>query len=99
MQVERPRVALNAQLLRINQGYRSAGIARYMLHLLRELVTTATDFQLELYSTEPLAPSLFPGLPVHSTRLPAHKPLARILWEQTVFPLNLLQKNYALLHS
>lgn len=99
MQVERPRVALNAQLLRINEGYRSAGIARYMLHLLRELVSTANDFQLELYSTEPLVPSLFPNVPVHTTRIPAHKPLARIVWEQTVFALNLLQKNYALLHS
>lgn len=99
MQVERPRVALNAQLLRINEGYRSAGIARYMLHLLRELGAAANDFQLELYSTEPLAATLFPGEIIHHTRLPAHKPLARIFWEQTVFALDLLQKNYALLHS
>src|SRR5438876_152842 len=99
MQVERPRAALNAQLLRINEGYRSAGIARYMLHLLRELPAAANDFQLDLFATEPLAPSLFPNTTIHTTRLPAQKPLARIFWEQTVFALNLIQTNYALVHS
>lgn len=99
MQAERPRAALNAQLLRINEGYRSAGIARYMLHLLRELPAAASDIQLDFYATEPLAPALFPEVTVRSTRIPAHKPLARIFWEQTVFALNLLQQNYALLHS
>lgn len=99
MQVERPRAALNAQLLRINEGYRSAGIARYMFHLLRELPGAANAFQLDVYATEPLAPTLFPDVTIHTTRLPAHKPLARILWEQTLLPLDLLQQNYALLHS
>lgn len=99
MQVERPRVALNAQLLRMNEGYRSAGISRYILHLLGELYQAANDFQLELYATEPLATTLFPGKTIHSTRLPTHKPLARIVWEQTVFAANLLHKNYALVHS
>jgi glycosyltransferase involved in cell wall biosynthesis len=99
MQVERPRAALNAQLLRVNEGYRSAGIARYLFHLLRELDTAASDFQLDVYATEPLAPSLLANLTIHTTRFPVHKPLARIVWEQTVFAYHLLQKNYALLHS
>ncbi len=99
MQVERPRVALNAQLLRINEGYRSAGIARYMLHLLRELAPAAPDFQLNVYATEPLAPTVLSNVTIHTTPIPAHKPLARIFWEQTIFPLTLLQKNYSLLHS
>lgn len=99
MQVERPRVALNAQLLRINDGYRSAGIARYLLHLLRELSPAANDFHLDLFATEPLAAALLPGYSIHRTRIPAHKPLARIFWEQTLFAFNLLQQNYALLHS
>ncbi len=99
MQVERPRAALNAQLLRINEGYRSAGIARYMVHLLRELPPAANEFQLDVYATEPLAPTLLPDVTIRTTRLPVHKPLARIFWEQTVFALNLLQKNYSLLHS
>lgn len=99
MQVERPRAALNAQLLRINEGYRSAGIARYMFHLLRELPAAADDFELDLYATEPQASTLLPALTVHGTRVPVHKPVARILWEQTLFALALFQKNYALLHS
>ena len=99
VQDERPRVALNAQLLRMNEGYRSAGIARYIYHLLRELPRAAPDLQLHVYSTEPEASTRLPDITIHTTRLPAHKPLARILWEQTVLPFELLQKNYALFHS
>lgn len=99
MQAERPRAALNAQLLRINEGYRSAGIARYQYHLLCELPAAANDFQLDVFSTEALAPSLLRGATIRTTRLPAHKPLARILWEQTLLPFELVRNNYALLHS
>src|SRR5689334_16677797 len=53
----RPRAALNAQLLRFNEGYRSAGIARYIYHLLRELPDAADDIDLNVYATEPLAPT------------------------------------------
>jgi glycosyltransferase involved in cell wall biosynthesis len=99
MQVERPRVSLNAQLLRINEGYRSAGIARYQLHLLRELPHVATDFQFDVFSTEELAPALLDGLNVRSSRVPAHRPLARIFWEQVILPWHLLRDKYALFHS
>ncbi len=99
VQDERPRVALNAQLLRMNEGYRSAGIARYIYHLLRELPRAASDLQLNVYSTEPEAATRLSDITIHTTRLPAHKPLARILWEQTILPFELLQKNYTLFHS
>lgn len=95
---ERPRVALNAQLLRLNEGYRSAGIARYIFHLLRALAPMADDFLLDVFATEPHAPALIPGAHFRTTRLPAHKPLARIFWEQTVLPFQ-LRNNYTLLHS
>lgn len=94
----RPRAALNAQLFRLNQGYRSAGIARYIFHLLRELPRSAPDFALDVFSTEPLAPTLLNNVTIRTTRLPVHKPLWRILWEQTLFAWA-LQGNYALLHS
>lgn len=99
MQAVRPRAALNAQLLRINEGYRSAGIARYILYLLRELPLDAADFQFDVYATEPRAPALLSNFSFHTTRLPVHKPMARIFWEQTLFAFDLWQKNYALLHS
>jgi glycosyltransferase involved in cell wall biosynthesis len=98
VQVERPRAALNAQLLRLNEGYRSAGIARYIYHLLRQLPNAAADIALDVFATEPLAPALLPGVTIRATRLPVHKPLARIIWEQTFFALHLRNK-YALLHS
>lgn len=99
MQVERPRAALNAQLLRLNEGYRSAGIARYLFHLLRELPSALPDFDLDIFATEPLAPTLLSNLNILATRFPVHKPIARILWEQSILPFHLLQENYALLHS
>ncbi len=98
VQVERPRVALNAQLLRLNEGYRSAGIARYVFHLLCELPRAAQDIALDVFATEPLAAALLPDVTIHTTRLPVHKPLARIVWEQSLFAVH-LQENYSLLHS
>lgn len=98
VQVERPRVALNAQLLRLNEGYRSAGIARYIYHLLRELPQVARELDIDVFATEPLAPALLSGVTIRTTRLPVHKPLARIFWEQSLFALQ-LQNHYALLHS
>ena len=76
----RPRAALNAQLLRLNEGYRSAGIARYIYHLLLELPAAAQDIALDIFSTEPLAPERLRDVTVRTTRLPVHKPMARILW-------------------
>ena len=99
MQGVLPRAALNAQLFRMNEGYRSAGISRYTYHLLRELPRAASDFELDVYSTAAQASQLFSNITLRTTRLPVHKPLARILWEQTLFAWNLFQKNYALLHS
>ncbi len=93
-----PRIALNAQLLRLNEGYRSAGIARYIFHLLRELPQALPDFALDVFATEPLAPSLLQNVRIRATRLPVHKPLWRIFWEQTLFAWALREK-YALLHS
>ena len=98
MQVERPRAALNAQLLRLNEGYRSAGIARYIYHLLLELPRAVPEIALDVFATEPLAPERLKDVTVRATRLPVHKPLARIFWEQTFFPLS-LRNSYALLHS
>jgi glycosyltransferase involved in cell wall biosynthesis len=94
----RPRAALNAQLLRLNEGYRSAGIARYIFHLLRQLPQAAPDFVFDVFTTEPLAPTYLQNVNIRTTRLPVHKPLWRILWEQTLFAWA-LRDNYALLHS
>lgn len=99
MTAVRPRAALNAQLFRLNEGYRSAGIARYIHHLLRELPTAAPEFDLHAYSTEAGASRLLPGVTIHTTRLPVHKPLARLIWEQTIFAWRLLRENFALVHS
>lgn len=94
----RPRVALNAQLLRLEAGYRSAGISRYILNLLRNLANATPDFDLHAFTTEPQASKELSGLTIRSTLLPTHHPIGRILWEQTQFPWQLL-RNFELLHS
>lgn len=99
MQAVRPRVALNAQLLRLNEGYRSAGISRYIFHLCKELPAAADDLHLDAYGTDPLAPSFLDGITWRATRLPVHRPLVRLLWEQTLFALELKTGDYSLLHS
>lgn len=93
-----PRAALNAQLLRLNEGYRSAGIARYIFHLLLELPQAAPDIALDVFATEPLAPNFLQNVTLYTTRVPVHKPLWRIFWEQSLFAWA-LRDNYALLHS
>lgn len=99
VQVERPCIALNAQLFRSNQGYRSAGISRYIECLVRELPAALPEFDLNVYATDPLAPALLSNVALYKTRMAAHKPLVRILWEQTLFAWELAQKDYCLLHS
>lgn len=92
-------IALNAQLLRLEEGYRSAGIAQYMTQLLRALDTAQLDLDLDVFCSDPAAPSLLPRARIHPTRFPAHNPLGRILWEQTAFPLSLARTKFDLIHS
>lgn len=95
----RPRVALNAQLLRLNQGYRSAGISQYIFNLLRALAAAEPEFELHTFCSEQNLETVLPGRRIHSTRLPAHRPLGRIAWEQIVFPLELARGGFDLVHS
>jgi glycosyltransferase involved in cell wall biosynthesis len=95
----RQRIALNAQLLFLSAGYRSAGIARYIFHLLCALPSTAPDLELHAFTHEPRARSELNGLQTHWTRLNTQTPSTRILWEQLTFPLELARTHFDLCHS
>ncbi len=90
-------IALNAQLLSLSQGYRSAGISWYIANLLKELGPVAPDLRYTALLREPLAET--PNLSRRVTRWPTHRPAVRIAWEQLVQPLLLHQTEADLLHA
>ncbi len=96
------RVALNAQLLSFARSYRSGGISRVIYHLLRELRSQEGADRFEAFVPNlpqdgDLAPTdRFALVP---SRLPTERPAARIVWEQTVQPFELLRRRVDVHHS
>ncbi len=95
----RPAVALNAQLLRLTAGYRSAGIARYIFNLISALPEAAPEFELHAFTGEADAQEALRTLQVHLTRWPTFSPVVRILWEQAIWPAELMRHRFALVHA
>lgn len=85
------RIALDAQLIAAEGSYRSAGVSGYSRNLLRALgelaASGATRHTFTAFVN--VADAAAPGLTLEQTRLPLHRPTARILWEQTALPLHL----------
>lgn len=95
------RIAVNAQLLSYGQGYRSAGISRYIDRTLASLVPLLGEDRCAVFVGPDVpadAPSLA-GLRVIRTRLPTRRPIIRILWEQLVLPTALRRWGADVLHA
>lgn len=90
-------VALNAQLVSGDASYRSAGIHAYILNLLRHL-TPDEDLRY-LAMTGPGALPEGIHLPVRQAQFETRHPMMRILWEQSLLPLELHRLGAALLHA
>ncbi|MGB8646066.1 MAG: glycosyltransferase family 1 protein [Anaerolineae bacterium] len=99
MQPFHPAIALNAQLVRLNAGYRSAGIARYIFNLLCALSALVPEYELHAFTGDRQASEALKPIQVHLTRWPTHSPIARIAWEQVLWPLELMRRRFALVHS
>ncbi|MCB0063943.1 MAG: glycosyltransferase family 4 protein [Caldilineaceae bacterium] len=83
-------IAINAQLLSTEASYRSAGVSNYSRHLVTALGELAGEEQfadLSLSAFVHTRTFSATGVEFLRSRLPLHKPMARILWEQTMFPL------------
>jgi len=96
------RVALNAQLLSTAATYRSAGISRVIQHLLTELPAVAGGERFVVFAPEDRANRDLLAPPTYAarlTRLPMHRPVMRIAWEQTVLPFELRRVRAELLHA
>lgn len=89
-------IALNAQLLKLGSTYRSAGITNYIYRLVSHLAQ-AQVFDYTLWTGEPRPE--FAGMAQRTTRLPVHKPIVRIAWEQFVQPFEIMKVKPDLIHG
>ncbi len=91
-------MGLNAQLLSLQQSYRSAGISWYIFNLLRHLPKVDAAFHFTAYHSDTdFQPQN--GLAAQRSSLPARHPIARIAWEQSALPLWLKRQRVDLLHA
>jgi glycosyltransferase involved in cell wall biosynthesis len=91
------RIAINAHLLGTEEGYRRAGVSRYIHHLLTNVLREDPEGDYTVFVDGRCALSLSGNL--KPARLPTNRPLARIAWEQACQPLQLVREGIALLHS
>ncbi|HFC12755.1 MAG TPA: glycosyltransferase family 1 protein, partial [Anaerolineae bacterium] len=93
-----PIIAINAQLLSGQAGYRQAGIHTYIKQLLNHLPPDE-QLQYKTFTQQGASHLLPPILNGRESNFPTHKPIVRIAWEQTAFPLLTAQKQADVLHS
>lgn len=91
-------VGVNAHLLSLAEGYRSAGINWYIYNLLKHLPEADEGIRYTVFLGE-REYSGEAGLWLQFSRLPTHRPPVRILWEQAVQPCSLRSGKVDLLHS
>lgn len=94
----RYRVALNAQLLAGEAGYRSAGIHGYLYGLLSELENADDRFEYTVYVSDAQVP-MGDGTRVISTGEATRQPLRRIVWEQFAQPVAAIREKFDLVHG
>jgi glycosyltransferase involved in cell wall biosynthesis len=94
-------VCVNAQLISDQAGYRGAGVNNYGRQLLRALGQAALAGQTEHQVTAFVhAVGLqTPGVELVRSCLPLERPEARIAWEQTVLPLELVRYKAQVVHG
>src|SRR5579875_763494 len=94
-------VGINAHLLSFSQGYRNAGVGRYIYYLLRALAERDDGTRYTVFchrAPPPGDPARSPCMRFVTSRFDTAEPKARILYEQTALPL-LAQGRIDLLHA
>ena len=94
-------IAVNAQLISDQAGYRGAGVNNYGRQLLRALGQAAlagqTEHKIKAFVH---APGLqIPGVELVRSRMPLERPEARIVWEQSLLPGELARHNAQVVHG
>jgi glycosyltransferase involved in cell wall biosynthesis len=95
---ERGNVGINAHLLAGKAGYRQAGIHQYIAQVLRTLPKEEGQLRYTIFTQQGdyLAR---PDLMMVPSRWPTERPLARIAWEQLIWPWLARRHRLNLLHS
>nr|MBC7244955.1 glycosyltransferase family 4 protein [Chloroflexota bacterium] len=91
------RVGINAHLLAQGEGYRSAGVSRYIYNLLMHIAREDPEGDYTVFLNNRCALSL--SYRQKRSSLPTYRPWVRIFWEQFLQPFELLAEDIALLHS
>jgi len=90
-------IAINAQLLNTEESYRGAGVSNYSQNLLTALGRQSGDHRLSAFVCAPNYSA--ENVDIWRSSPVLAKPLARILWEQTVLPLALQRLGADLVHG
>lgn len=93
-------IALNAHLLSGEASYRSAGIHGYIYNTLAHLPEVDPDLSYTVFVGAGRLPDRAgSGWEVRRSRLPTQHPVARIVWEQLLAPLEMAQVQPDLFHG
>ncbi|MBI3968035.1 MAG: glycosyltransferase family 4 protein, partial [Chloroflexi bacterium] len=95
------RVGLNAHLVSRAASYRNAGISRYQWNLLVHLrQQRAADYVVFVGErTRPPELQSRPGWEIRRSALPTARPLARMLWEQVIQPIEARRARLDVMHA
>ncbi|GAB4155757.1 MAG: glycosyltransferase family 1 protein [Candidatus Promineifilaceae bacterium] len=91
-------IGINAHLLSGQAGYRRAGIHHYMVQVLRHL-PALTGYHYTIFTRSQNEIQSDAQRQIVSSRWPTERRLARIVWEQTAWPLAAWQRRLDLLHG
>ncbi|MFO7663716.1 MAG: glycosyltransferase family 1 protein [Chloroflexota bacterium] len=93
-------IGINAHLLSGQAGYRRAGIHQYIYQVLRHLPQDEdSPFRFTIYTQQSEGWDPRPDWRLATTRLPTENRLARIVWEQAIWPLQAWRDRLSLMHS
>jgi glycosyltransferase involved in cell wall biosynthesis len=93
------RIGINAHLLSGESGYRRAGIHNYIDQVLDHLPLAANDCQYSIFSRHVSNLAIKPGFKLYRSQWPTERRVARIIWEQMVWPIAAARQRLDLLHS
>ncbi|MBN1875247.1 MAG: glycosyltransferase family 4 protein [Anaerolineae bacterium] len=96
---QQPLVAFNAHLLTPEASYRSAGVAAYIVNLLRHLPDVGDGLRYTVLLGQGRLPEEVCRLPELRSMIVTRHPMLRILWEQMVMPWVLRHLHADLLHA
>ncbi len=84
-----PCIGINAQIVTFSANYRQAGVSRFTEQMVRALQRRDTSGRYTVFLNETARGGFndSANMRFRYTRLPAAKPVVRILWEQAVLPL------------